>query len=693
MNFSFLEEQVKRFDLESFPERTLGKALQSPFNPSNSSPRKQMFNTHNTQHLQVLHAEVPYISTGYENKYGELSSCFVKNNADYQIIAKIPKFSKHKDHIYYLVYFDTELQKYDMFEVKPYEYISEIYGWMINNSELDKYKPGDFIPKDTVMTKSITYDEYNNKEDGVNLLTAYAAVDDTKEDSIIISESAQKKLSSPLFKCVEIIINENDIPKNSYGDNTTYKFMPDLLEYTKSKFLCGIRRQKNDEAIYSQAEFRLSKNQFEDDNFITEGQVVDIDIFCNNTKRLGTTSYDDQLKFYYDEKLRLCHDIITLVDQLGGTSVAGPNLQRMYERCKDVVMEVPSRNQNTTTKFSNIYLKIVVLNRAPILKSDKLSNRYGGKGVISKILPDEQMGYTQDGRPIDIIETKNTVIGRENIGQLWEMHINHISHAIILYMRDIISSDFEECFNLYMKFISMVSPEFAEYVRSMYPNQPDGFTDQDWEMFYNSVVEDDYIYVPLNPIRDNMTIDKLRDLYREFPMAKAEQLLVPIVNSNGELEYVLGARPVVVSMVYYYRLKQIGEEKMSATSLSPINTKGLNTKSNAAKLGKTTTKSTAVSLTRMEMAELLNSGISHNIIAQLMYSVSVKGRRQCRQLLTNDPINPNILLPEDASNRQAEIFNAYLKTKGMRIRITKYKKPTVDPFLIDPFIVNTTMIR
>ena len=429
MDLNFIQTQPQRLGLK-YPEEALGKALQEPFNPSNSSSRKQMFNTHNAQNIQLINSEVPIISTGYENKYGELSSSFIRTNSSYQVVAKIPKFSSHKDHIYSLIYFDNTKGKYDVFEVKPYRFITEMYGYLIDNSVLDRCKPGDTIPEGTVISKSIAYDEYNNRRDGVNLLTAYMAVDHTKEDSIIISESAQKKLASPMFKSVEITLNENDIPKNSYGDSQHYKFMPDLLEYTKSKLLCGIRRQNNEEAFFAQSEERLNQNQFGDDNFIAEGQVVDIDIYCNNLERLGTTSYDGQLKYYYDEKIRFCQDIITVVDSLGGPMVAGYDLQYLYETAKDTLAGKKSKSQSNGTVFSNIYLKITVLNRSLILNADKLSNRYGGKGVVAKIIPDDQMIMTQDGRIIDIIETKNTVIGRENVGQLWEMHINYNNYEV-----------------------------------------------------------------------------------------------------------------------------------------------------------------------------------------------------------------------------------------------------------------------
>ncbi|MEK7586920.1 MAG: DNA-directed RNA polymerase subunit beta, partial [Patescibacteria group bacterium] len=61
---------------------------------------------------------------------------------------------------------------------------------------------------------------------------------------------------------------------------------------------------------------------------------------------------------------------------------------------------------------------------------DKLCGRHGNKGVISKILPEEDMPYTADGRPIDIILTPLGVPSRMNLGQIFEMHLGMAAHEL-----------------------------------------------------------------------------------------------------------------------------------------------------------------------------------------------------------------------------------------------------------------------
>ena len=61
---------------------------------------------------------------------------------------------------------------------------------------------------------------------------------------------------------------------------------------------------------------------------------------------------------------------------------------------------------------------------------DKLAGRHGNKGVISRILPEEDMPYTEDGRPIDVLLTPLGVPSRMNLGQILELHLGMAAHTL-----------------------------------------------------------------------------------------------------------------------------------------------------------------------------------------------------------------------------------------------------------------------
>jgi len=75
-------------------------------------------------------------------------------------------------------------------------------------------------------------------------------------------------------------------------------------------------------------------------------------------------------------------------------------------------------------------IQITIANLRKIQVGDKMAGRHGNKGVISRIVPAEDMPYLEDGTPIDIILTPLGVISRMNLGQLLETHMGLAAHAL-----------------------------------------------------------------------------------------------------------------------------------------------------------------------------------------------------------------------------------------------------------------------
>ncbi|MCX6716110.1 MAG: DNA-directed RNA polymerase subunit beta, partial [Candidatus Taylorbacteria bacterium] len=71
--------------------------------------------------------------------------------------------------------------------------------------------------------------------------------------------------------------------------------------------------------------------------------------------------------------------------------------------------------------IKKIYIEVAEVRNVSV--GDKMAGRHGNKGVISKILPEEDMPYMEDGRPIDVILTPLGVPSRMNLGQILELHL------------------------------------------------------------------------------------------------------------------------------------------------------------------------------------------------------------------------------------------------------------------------------
>ncbi|MEV4290371.1 DNA-directed RNA polymerase subunit beta, partial [Nonomuraea bangladeshensis] len=75
----------------------------------------------------------------------------------------------------------------------------------------------------------------------------------------------------------------------------------------------------------------------------------------------------------------------------------------------------------------NELVRVYVAQKRKITDGDKLAGRHGNKGVISKILPVEDMPFLEDGTPVDIILNPLAVPGRMNVGQVLETHLGWIA--------------------------------------------------------------------------------------------------------------------------------------------------------------------------------------------------------------------------------------------------------------------------
>ncbi len=71
----------------------------------------------------------------------------------------------------------------------------------------------------------------------------------------------------------------------------------------------------------------------------------------------------------------------------------------------------------------NEVVRVFIVQKRKISEGDKMSGRHGNKGVISKILPPEDMPYMEDGTPIDIMLNPQGIPSRLNIGQVLEVHL------------------------------------------------------------------------------------------------------------------------------------------------------------------------------------------------------------------------------------------------------------------------------
>ena len=666
-------------------EQILGKGLCQPFTDSTSGVRKLMFAVHIEQALPLIAPEVPFIQTGYENRFADRSSSIIRADSDYEVVGKICKFSIDPQREYILILRDVNTNKLKMLKRESYVHTTETYGYNYNNSNIDRLNVGYEIPKGEILRKSTAYDDYMNSSTGVNLLATYAATDITMEDGMWISESAAKKLASPLIKKVVVNINDNDLLLNLMGEGNTYKSFPDIGEEIKDGILCGVRREKTEDALFSQSVDRLRSILMSDDKYTIEsGEVIDINIRCNNPEILNEKYTNSQVRYYYNDHIRYITEIVGAVDKLMGIygqtpTTLDPDLGKLYTICKQELDGVQFLDQKV---FNGTQIEFIVQENNIPAVGDKISNRYGGKGVISKISPDDEMPkIALTGEPLELIINSSTCVNRENVGQWHEMSLTHIGKCLIDLAR-LKAFDNQDLIQELVKFVSFCSYEEGEYLGSVI----NSYSPEDRKVFINSIIDSNNIVQSIKPISESMAIDQLAEIYQAFPYIRQRKLSVPITNSNGDMRFVTARRPVTVGHIYMYRLKQYAEEKHSVTALSSTNLRNENSRSKANKNYKALKQSTPIRFGDMETGDFGHLGMEYVITTLMIHSVSPQARRLVEKIFKEDPYLIDIKLDSKSSNRSAEILNAYLKALGYKLEFVKTKKKMEKPFTMSPFM-------
>jgi DNA-directed RNA polymerase subunit beta len=101
------------------------------------------------------------------------------------------------------------------------------------------------------------------------------------------------------------------------------------------------------------------------------------------------------------------------------------------KRGRVIGVKIFSREQGDQLESGVIKrIHITVAQVRNVSVGDKLAGRHGNKGVISRILPEEDMPYTEDGRPIDILLTPLGVPSRMNLGQILELHLGMAANTL-----------------------------------------------------------------------------------------------------------------------------------------------------------------------------------------------------------------------------------------------------------------------
>lgn len=479
---------------------------------SNSGSRQQMFTAQVKQAVMLDNPEVARLTTGHEKHFGKYANSYKRADSDYRIVSKICRYSSSPQLSYVLVLQDVRTGVYDVVNVKHFENMTDCHGYIREDTPVDHMMPGQIIPKGEYIYKASTIDENENYRYGVNCKVAYITMPETIEDAIICSRSFAERTKFTLIEKIEFSYDTNHVMLNMYGNNNNYKCLPEIGEETfEDSILCAIR-SVNKRNIASDLTIDSLKNPKGSDTIIKgRGKLIDISIHTNAADKLEEGEHRSQVRRMYLDELRYHQEIVNTLGRI--LSNKNNKVTDMFK----YILSISRNYINPDVKFSSdsgefefCYITAYVAYKTGLNEGYKMTNRHGGKGVISEIRDDELMPVDEDGVRCDAIIASAGVVPRLNFCQKYEHEINFIADKFVRHklMKE---DNHDKRVKMLCEFCSDINKDYGDkmtkYLKSV--------SKYEQQRFIREVGEEG-LYLQLPPFTDFMTIDNLAFLYDKY---------------------------------------------------------------------------------------------------------------------------------------------------------------------------------
>jgi DNA-directed RNA polymerase subunit beta len=360
-------EKIQYMDITPKQIVSLSTAL-IPFLEHDEAGRASMGSNMQRQAVPLIKPEAPIVGTGMEEEVGRSSGQVILAEEDGVVSSatgeRIVIKSGKKEHIYTLAKFQKTNQG-TCFCQRPVV------------SKNQKVKKGDVLA-DSLST------ENGELALGQNILAAFSSfIGGNFEDAIIISERLAKE---DIFTSIHIEEYTIDVRETKLGPEQITRDIPNVSE--------EILRNLDENGIV-RIGAKVKAGDILVGKISPKGEVE-----LSAEERLLRAIFGEKAKEVRDSSLRLPHGEHGVVVGV-----------RVFDKGDELPFGI----------IKQIEVSVAQLRKITI--GDKLAGRHGNKGVIAKILPEEDMPYLPDGRPVDMVLNPLGVIARMNLGQVFEAHL------------------------------------------------------------------------------------------------------------------------------------------------------------------------------------------------------------------------------------------------------------------------------
>ena len=198
-------------------------------------------------------------------------------------------------------------------------------------------------------------------------------------------------------------------------------------------------------------------------------------------------------------------------------------------------------------------VKVYVAVKRRIQPGDKMAGRHGNKGVISRVVPVEDMPFSADGNPVDIVLNPLGVPSRMNVGQVLETHLGWAAKGLGAKIGNMLQA--KAAVEELRVFLDQV------YNTSGHKEDLSGFTDEEILTLSRHLTAG----VPMaTPVFDGATEDEIRAMLRLADLPECGQTTLYDGRTGDAFE-----RPVTVGYMYMLKLNHLVDDKMHARSTGP----------------------------------------------------------------------------------------------------------------------------
>jgi DNA-directed RNA polymerase subunit beta len=209
-------------------------------------------------------------------------------------------------------------------------------------------------------------------------------------------------------------------------------------------------------------------------------------------------------------------------------------------------------------------IKIYVANKLKIQPGDKMAGRHGNKGVVSKIVPIEEMPFLEDGQPVDIVLNPLGVPSRMNIGQILETHLGWASVALGKKVSSILEKSLKD-------YQASNELELRNKIKEIYDIQQKN--SKKVKIYIDELKGDDLLDLARDiskgvkfatPVFDGAKESEINNILEKAGLEKSGQVKLRDGRTGEYFD-----RKVTVGYIYMMKLDHLVDNKIHARSIGP----------------------------------------------------------------------------------------------------------------------------